>query len=294
MDRLHALIIGSTIYYAHSDAIGSVIALTDASQNIKRTYSFDVWGTQLGGTDYLPFNGYDRARWKGAMLLVPELNLYYMRSRWCEGGTGRFLSEDPVADLGENPFIYSNDDPTNLTDPSGLRSVYEHVAEVAEAYLRAHGSSLSASLLTADVLARLDGTGGLIVNAAGVGDWGLPNGFPREGDVIHLHWRMPFTGGDDLRAAFMRPDGTYKRGVAFTSGVVIGHAGSGDPEDWGQFRFLLGKGPVTDQTSGVEYSGDMFQVGRGRRYSVTVEAGLLEVTVTVIGGPYLPFNRPRP
>jgi RHS repeat-associated protein len=122
MDRLHALIIGTTIYYAHSDATGSVIALTDVSQNIKRTYSYgDVWGTMTGGSDNLPFNGVDRARWKGALLLVPELNLYYMRARWYEGGTGRFLSEDPLGlGGGINPYIYAGDDPINGQDPSGL------------------------------------------------------------------------------------------------------------------------------------------------------------------------------
>jgi RHS repeat-associated protein len=123
MDRLHALIIGTTIYYAHSDATGSVIALTDASQNIERTYSYgDVWGTMTGGSDNLPFNGVDRSRWKGALLIVPELNLYYMRARWYEGGTGRFLSEDPLGlGGGMNPYIYAHDDPINGQDPSGLK-----------------------------------------------------------------------------------------------------------------------------------------------------------------------------
>jgi RHS repeat-associated protein len=123
MDRLHALIVGTTIYYAHSDATGSVIALTDASKNIQRIYSYgDAWGTMAGGSDNLPFNGVDRARFKGALLLVPELNLYYMRARWYEGGTGRFLSEDPLGlGGGLNPYTYAGDDPINGKDPSGLR-----------------------------------------------------------------------------------------------------------------------------------------------------------------------------
>jgi RHS repeat-associated protein len=120
-DRLHALIIGSTLYYAHADAIGNVIALTDVSQNVKRSYAFDMWGTLVNGTDYLPFNAYDRARWKGALLLIPELNLYYMRSRWYEGGTGRFLSEDPLGIAGGmNPYAYAGNDPVNHGDPTGL------------------------------------------------------------------------------------------------------------------------------------------------------------------------------
>jgi len=124
VDRLHALIIGSTIYYAHSDAVGNVIGLSDTGQNLKRRYLFDAWGTMVFGSDDLPFNGYDRARWKGALLLVPELNLYYMRNRWYEGGTGRFLSEDPVPDAGANAYTYANDDPINASDPTGLMQAY--------------------------------------------------------------------------------------------------------------------------------------------------------------------------
>jgi RHS repeat-associated protein len=119
-DHLHALIIGTTIYYSHSDAAGNVIALTDAGKNVQRTYSYDVWGTQTSANDhdFLPFNGYDRARWKGALLILPEMNLYYMRSRWYEAGTGRFLSEDPLGGL--NRYVYAGNDPINRSDPSGL------------------------------------------------------------------------------------------------------------------------------------------------------------------------------
>ncbi len=171
MDRLHALIIGSTMYYAHTDAIGNVIALTDASQNVTRTYSFDVWGNLLGGNDNLPFNGYDRARWKGALQLIPELNLYYMRNRWYEGGTGRFLSEDPVAAFGANRYTYANNDPINNSDPSGLKSVYEAVAEAADKYLKQQGydAGLEGALEAADALSELDGSAGLIFSDGGMG-----------------------------------------------------------------------------------------------------------------------------
>lgn len=117
-DHLHALIVGTTIYYAHTDAAGNVIALTDVSQNLKRTYGYDAWGTQTSGTDSLPFNGYDRARWKGGLLILQEMNLYYMRNRWYEAGTGRFLSEDPLGGL--TPYVYAGNDPINKNDPSGL------------------------------------------------------------------------------------------------------------------------------------------------------------------------------
>ncbi len=97
LDHLHALIVGGQQYNAHTDAVGNVIALTDAAQTVQRTYEYDAWGQLTGGSDTKPFNNADRARWKGALWLGPEVaDLYYMRNRWYESRSGRFLSEDPV------------------------------------------------------------------------------------------------------------------------------------------------------------------------------------------------------
>lgn len=119
VDRLHALILGSTPYHAHQDVMGNTIALTDAS--LERSYGYNAWGSLISGSDGLPFGGADRARWKGALWLGPELDVYYMRSRWYEPKTGRFLSEDPLGlAAGINPYVYAADDPVNRADPSGL------------------------------------------------------------------------------------------------------------------------------------------------------------------------------
>jgi RHS repeat-associated protein len=118
-DRLHALILGTTPYYAHQDAVGNTVALSDTV--LRRTYGFDEWGNLASGADRLPFSGVDRARWKGALWLGPELDVYYMRGRWYEPVTGRFLSEDPLGlAAGVNPYVYAADDPVDGTDPSGL------------------------------------------------------------------------------------------------------------------------------------------------------------------------------
>jgi RHS repeat-associated protein len=121
MDDLHAVKKGSasTIYYAHPDLLGSVIALTDGS-TVSRTYVYSTWGADIGGSDAAGFNGTDRARWKGA-LLFPEVGLYYMRARWYHVVQGRFMSEDPIKLAGGiNPYIFAGDDPINGRDPTGL------------------------------------------------------------------------------------------------------------------------------------------------------------------------------
>ena len=121
VDRLHALVVGGHVYYAHTDVLGNVVALTDSMAQVKRSYNYDAWGALTGGTDNLPFSNADRARWKGALWLGPEVDLYYVRNRWYEPQSGRFLSEDPAGLAGGlNPYLYAGDDPIDGSDPSGL------------------------------------------------------------------------------------------------------------------------------------------------------------------------------
>lgn len=121
-DNLHAIVVSGHRYYAHSDGLGNVIQLTDSTKTSIRGYTYDDWGQLTGGGDPLGFNGVDRARWKGALWLGPELDIYYMRNRWYEPFSGRFLSEDPVGLAGGiNPYIFGGGDPVNQRDASGLR-----------------------------------------------------------------------------------------------------------------------------------------------------------------------------
>ena len=44
--------------------------------------------------------------------------LIYMRARWMDPLTGRFISEDPAGD-GTNWYVYCGDNPVNAVDPTG-------------------------------------------------------------------------------------------------------------------------------------------------------------------------------
>src|SRR5437660_5478005 len=115
------MVVSSVEYDMQQDAVGNVDALTDSTQLTQRGYDYDGWGRLIGGGDNLPIHGSDRARWKGALWLGNEANLYYMRGRWYEPASGRFLSEDPKGlAAGINLYTYGVDDPINHSDPRGL------------------------------------------------------------------------------------------------------------------------------------------------------------------------------
>jgi RHS repeat-associated protein len=127
LDNLHAVWLPTPspaygTWYAHPDAMGNVRALVGDTGLVGRTYDYDEWGRLQGtSTDPAGFANRDRARWKGALWLGPTLDLYYMRNRWYEPRTGRFLSEDPIGlEGGVNPFVFAGGDPVNGRDPTGL------------------------------------------------------------------------------------------------------------------------------------------------------------------------------
>jgi len=104
------------------DAMGNVRALVGDTGLVRRTYNYDEWGRLLPTSgDSAGFASADRARWKGALWMGPAPDLYYMRNRWYEPRTGRFLSEDPIGlEGGSNPYTFGNSDPLNASDPRGL------------------------------------------------------------------------------------------------------------------------------------------------------------------------------
>ncbi|MCK4764363.1 MAG: hypothetical protein KAW12_19345, partial [Candidatus Aminicenantes bacterium] len=116
---------GSPIpYYYHTNAIGSVTAITDSSGSLVEKISYDTFGmptitgtsgeaisTSTIGNEYL-FQGrrYDR-----------ETNLYYYRARHYDPIMGRFLQTDPMR-YKDSMNLYQgfNMNPVNFLDPLGL------------------------------------------------------------------------------------------------------------------------------------------------------------------------------
>jgi RHS repeat-associated protein len=120
-DHLHAFAKGNTIYYAHTDGVGNVRALTDSMSTLAATYKYEVGGSNAGTTNPAGLGNDQRARFKGALRIYDDIELYYMRNRWYEPQSGRFLSEDPIGLVGGlNSYMFVGGDPVNGRDPTGL------------------------------------------------------------------------------------------------------------------------------------------------------------------------------
>ena len=83
------------------------------------TYDYDAWGNALNTTGSTP-NVY---LYRGEQF-DSDLSLYYLRARYFNAVTGRFLSTDPaegdVADpVTLHKYLYANADPVNRIDPTG-------------------------------------------------------------------------------------------------------------------------------------------------------------------------------
>jgi len=120
------------IRYYQQDALGSVIALTDGSGNIKTQSVYDPFGniTIFGELSDNPFQYTGREN--------DETGLYYYRFRYYFPKLQRFISEDPIGLSGghtnyftyvdsvgkphfdTNLYTYASNNPVNFIDPLGL------------------------------------------------------------------------------------------------------------------------------------------------------------------------------
>jgi RHS repeat-associated protein len=98
-------------FYYHTDGLGSTTAMTNATGAVQNTYQYDGYGAIRAQTGTQPneftFTGEE----------VDTSGLEYLRARYYDGATGRFLGRDPLP-LG-NRYAYVGDDPANLVDPRG-------------------------------------------------------------------------------------------------------------------------------------------------------------------------------
>src|ERR1039457_529823 len=115
VDEHLALITGGKNYFYHADGLGSISRITDTAKNIVQSYSYDSFGqivSSVGGLDQ-PYTYTGRE-------LNREARLYFLRARYYDPATGRFIGKDPIRQAGGfNFYGYTNNNPINFIDPSG-------------------------------------------------------------------------------------------------------------------------------------------------------------------------------
>jgi RHS repeat-associated protein len=102
----------------HTDALGSSLALTDASGTSLATYRYEPFGkTVLTNTSSNTFSYTGREN--------DGTGVFYLRSRYYQPELQRFMSEDPLRYAGGdlNIFAYVWNSPTQFRDPMGLLGI---------------------------------------------------------------------------------------------------------------------------------------------------------------------------
>jgi len=128
---IEELTLGRSPMYYSSDALGSTRLLTDSSARPVQTYSYNPYGRTVGPAVTSALNP---IQWDGQYR--DTSGLYYMLNRWYDPETAQFLTADPLALLTQQPYGMAQDDPVNITDPTGL------CPGIAAPYIYALGATL--------------------------------------------------------------------------------------------------------------------------------------------------------
>jgi RHS repeat-associated protein len=118
------LITSSGSYSFHTDALGSIVEVSDSSGKSSQSYRYDPFGGAYapGNSSQAASNLSNSLQYAG-QYLDEDSDLYYMRAREYDPETARFLETDPVSceegGACGSVYVYVDDRPTVETDPSG-------------------------------------------------------------------------------------------------------------------------------------------------------------------------------
>jgi RHS repeat-associated protein len=115
-----------TASFYQYDGRGTVRMLTNSAGAVTDTYEYDAFGNEIAHTGSTP-NAY---LYRGERY-DSDLGLYYLRARWYNPVTGRFMTRDPYEGSIYDPaslhrYNYSRVNPVNFIDPSGRAAAFDY------------------------------------------------------------------------------------------------------------------------------------------------------------------------
>ncbi len=129
-------------YYYLFDGLGSVVGLTDSTGALagNETYHYDPYG-QLISQPRTPALRTNTWRYASGYYDV-STGLYKFGIRYYDAAIGRWTQRDPVGGslqetVKANPYVYADDDPVNLVDPTGAFCIPNGLGAVALAAIGA-------------------------------------------------------------------------------------------------------------------------------------------------------------
>jgi len=106
-----------TTYWLHSDRLGSIQAITNASGAVVQRRTYRAYGDKIAES-----SSHAESRSWIDQRTDPETNLTYLHARYYDSALGMFLSPDPIGPSGGlNSYAYASGDPVNRSDRSGLK-----------------------------------------------------------------------------------------------------------------------------------------------------------------------------
>ncbi|MCQ4936300.1 S8 family serine peptidase [Anaerotignum propionicum] len=117
------------IYYIH-DGHGDITQLANRNGDIIQDYEYDAFGVETTEEVSDATAQYNPFRYCGEYF-DEELGYIYLRARYYEPKNGRMITEDPIQ-AGANWYIYCENNPNKLVDPSGLIPTAVEAADMAE------------------------------------------------------------------------------------------------------------------------------------------------------------------
>ncbi len=134
---------GTSDYFFHADALGSVTTLTDSSGQKVESVEYQAYGKGVvkdAGGQMHAASTVGNVFLFAARELDAETGLYYNRARYLDEEAGRFLREDPIARI--NFYQYANNNPVKFRDPFGANAV-ESVIYTASDFFAGFGYGYS-------------------------------------------------------------------------------------------------------------------------------------------------------